>query len=313
VTDPKIEQAIKANYPTIRQKERESPLGLPDELPSRSAFDVSPEERERIYEKSWQAGGFRLLVDGFKDVMTSREANRTLAEFIARKIRSEVRDPVVAEKLVPHYPFGAKRPALDTDYFATYNRDNVALVDLRDDPIEAITPRGVRTRTAEHRLDSIIFATGFDAFTGSLYRMNIRGRGGMRLEDHWANGPRTVLGFASHNFPNLFMIGGPQSGVYFNVARNIEQHVDWIADCIQYMRQNEHVTIEPNNMGEESWGARVKEAADATFIPETDSWWVGANIPGKPRVILRYIGGAVAYRNACTEVAAKGYEGFTFG
>jgi len=309
-TDPRTEQEIKAHYPEIRRKERQSPLGLPDDMPTQSAFEVSAEERWRIYERAWQAGGFRLLVDSFKDLMTSREANRTISEFLAEKIRERVRNPEIAEKLIPKHPFGTKRPALDTAYFETFNRSNVTLVDLKATPIEAITPNGIRTRAGEHALDSLIFATGFDAFTGSLVRMNIRGRGGVRLEDHWAAGPRTLLGFASHAFPNLFMICGPQSGVYVNVARNIEQHVDWIAECIQYMRQHEYVSIEPTTEGEARWAACVQEAANATFIPETDSWWVGANIPGKPRVILRYIGGAVAYQNACAEVAAQGYEGF---
>ncbi len=311
-TDPQTEQSIKANYPEIRRKERISPFGLPDDPPTRSALEVSPEERRRVYEKAWQAGGFRILVDGFKDFVTNREANRTISEFIAEKIRERVRNPEIAEKLIPTHPFGTKRPALDTDYFETFNRDNVTLVDLKTNPIKEITPRGIRTADAEYALDSIIFATGFDGFTGSLFRMNIRGRGGLRLEDHWSEGPRTVLGFATRYFPDLFMVCGPQSGVYFNVARNIEQHVDWIVDCIGYMRRHDYASIEPETIAEERWGARVREAADATIIPETDSWWVGANIPGKPRVILRYIGGALAYQNACADVAAKGYEGFTF-
>ena len=177
-TDPSTEQEIKAHYPEIRRKERHSPLGLPDDLPTQSAFEVSAEERRRIHERAWQAGGFRLLVDGFKDLLTSREANRTLSEFLAEKIREHVRNPEIAEKLMPTHPFGTKRPALDTDYFETFNRGNVTLVALKATPIEEITPDGIRTRAGEHALDSIIFATGFDAFTGSLLRMNIRGRGG---------------------------------------------------------------------------------------------------------------------------------------
>ena len=178
-TDPRTEQATKANYPEIRRKERMSPFGLPEDPPTRSALEVSSEERRQIYENAWQAGGFRILVDSFKDLVTSREANRTISAFIIEKIRDRVHNPAIAEKLIPTHPFGTKRPALDTDYFETFNRDNVTLVDLKATPIEAITPRGIRTSEAEHALDSIIFATGFDGFTGSLFRMNIRGRGAL--------------------------------------------------------------------------------------------------------------------------------------
>ena len=309
--DPATEREIKANYPAIRRRERTSPSGLSEDPPTRCALDVSAEERRQIYEKGWGAGGFRIIVDSFKDLVISREANNTIAEFIAGKIRAQVRDPEVAAKLIPNHPFGTKRPALDTGYFEAFNRDNVTLVDLKATPIEGVTPNGIRTSAALHEVDSIIFATGYDAFTGSLFRMNIRGRGGVRLEDQWSEGPRTVLGFATRNFPNMFMICGPQSGVQFNVARNIEQHVDWIADCIEYLRSHDYVAIEAAAEAEDRWTKRVNDAANATLIPETESWWVGANIPGKPRVILRYIGGAAEFRKACGEVAAKGYEGFT--
>lgn len=310
-TDPQIERQIKANYPAIRRKERSSSLGLPEDPPTRSALEVSPEERQRIYEKGWQAGGFKLIVDSFKDIVTNREANDTICEFIAAKIRERVHDPEIAQKLIPNHPFGTKRPALDTDYYETFNRENVTLVDLKATPIDEITPRGIRTSQADYELDSIIFATGFDAFSGSLIRMNIRGRAGMRLEDYWSEGPRTYLGLTTRYFPNMFMITGPQSGVQFNVARNIEQHVEWIADCIEYMLKHNYVSIEAEAQAEESWAVRVNEAANATLIPETDSWWVGANIPGKPRVILRYIGGAVLFQKECADVVANGYYGFT--
>jgi len=308
--DPEFERALKAKYPEARAKERASPVGLHEDSPTRRALDVSPEERQRVYEAAWEAGGFRLLVSTFTDLVTNREANRTISEFIAGKIRQRVRDPQVAEKLIPTHPFGTKRPALDNGYFEAFNRDNVALVDLRDTPIVEITPRGIRTSDREHPLDVIIYATGFDGFSGSLVRMDIRGRGGRRLQDHWAEGPRTALGFGTHGFPNFFMVTGPQSGVFFNVARNIEQHVDWIVDCIRYLRDHGHVAIEATPEGEARWNARVEAAANATLVPETDSWWVGANIPGKPRRILRFVGGAVAYQQACNEAAEKGYEGF---
>jgi cation diffusion facilitator CzcD-associated flavoprotein CzcO len=200
-TDPRTEQEIKANYPEIRRKERHSPLGLPDDLPTQSAFEVSAEERRRIYERAWQAGGFRLLVDSFKDLMTSREANRTISEFMAEKIRERVRNPEIAEKLIPKHPFGTKRPALDTEYFETFNRGNVTLVDLKATPIEEITPDGIRTRAGEHALDSIIFATGFDAFTGSLLRMNIRGSGGGASGGPLGRRPAHYLGFREPLLP----------------------------------------------------------------------------------------------------------------
>lgn len=310
-TDPDTERRIKANYPRIRHEERISPLGLPEGSPTRSALEVSPEERQRVYEEGWRNGGFRLISDSFKDLATNREANKTISEFIAEKIRERVHDPRIAAKLIPSHAFGTRRPALETGYFETFNRENVTLIDLKATPIEEITPRGIRTSEAEHELDSIVFATGFDAFSGSLIRMNVVGRGGMRLADYWSEGPRTFLGLTSRHFPNMFMITGPQSGVNFNLARNIEQHVDWIADCIEYMREHDYETLEPEAAAEDRWAALVTEAVGATLILETDSWWIGTNIPGKPRMILRYVGGAVRYRKECADVVAKGYEGFT--
>ena len=309
-TDPTEEREIKAHYPEIRAKERLSPFGLPNPLPTRSAMSVSAEERTRTYERAWQAGGFHVLVDGFNDYVTNRDSNRTISEFLATKIRATVHDPAIAQKLVPTHAFGTKRPALDTQYFETFNRANVTLVDLRETPIEAITPHGIRTRTAEYALDSIVYATGFDGFSGSLLRIDIRGRGGVRLAQHWSDGPRTVLGLATHGFPNFFMVTGPQSGVYFNVARNIEQHVDWIVECIATLDKRGIATIEAERAAEDQWNERVQSAAAATLIPETDSWWVGANIPGKPRAILRFVGGAAAYQQACADAAAQGYAGF---
>lgn len=305
-----VEREIKRNYPEIRRKERASPSGLPIDPPSRSALEVSSAERREIYEAGWRAGGFELIA-GFKDLVTNRDANATISEFITEKIRAQVHDPELAEKLVPRHPFGTKRPTMESGYYEALNRDNVTLVDLKATPIEEIVPGGIRTTEAEYELDSIIFATGFDAFNGSLFRMNIRGRRGIRLEDYWSAGPRTYLGLTSRYFPNMFMITGPQSGVQFNVSRNIEHHVEWITDCIEYMYQHDYETIEPEEAAENRWAEIVNEAANATLIPETDSWWLGSNIPGKPRAILRYIGGAVEYQRECAAVAKKNYEGFT--
>jgi cyclohexanone monooxygenase len=224
-----------------------------------------------------------------------------------------VRNPTVAEILLPKdYPVGTKRMCVDTGYYETFNRDNVTLIDIRRAPIEAITPDGLRTREAAYALDSIVFATGFDAMTGALLSIDIRGRGGRTLNDAWAEGPRTYLGLAVAGFPNLFAITGPGSpSVLSNMIVSIEQHVDWIADCIDRMRARDHETIEATAAAQEAWVAHVNEIGHTTLYPRANSWYMGANIPGKPRVFMPYIGGVGAYRQICDGVAAKGYEGFT--
>ncbi|MES1945131.1 FAD dependent oxidoreductase [Salinisphaera sp. PC39] len=312
--DPELERDIKANYPEIRRKELDALCGQPFDHLQPSALEVSPEERRRVYEECWQAGGFSLWVGSYEDLLFDHEANETAAEFVREKIRERVDDPELAEKLTPRdHPYGSKRQPCETGYYETFNRDDVTLVDLRETPLEAITPRGIRTSAGEHELDVIVYATGFDAFTGGLYRMNIQGRDGERLEDHWAAGPRTHLGLCTHGFPNLFLITGPLSpSVLFNMPRSAEQHVDWIADCIDYMRRNGYATIEADREAEDRWIAHVKEIADQTLLPEANSWYLGANVPGKPRVFMVYLGGGRMYREECDENAAKGYEGFTF-
>jgi cyclohexanone monooxygenase len=219
---------------------------------------------------------------------------------------------VVAEALVPRgYPLGTKRLCVDTDYYATFNRENVTLVDLRKTPIEAITPRGVRTRDAEYPLDSLVLATGFDAMTGALLKIDIRGRAGRSLREAWSAGPRTYLGLAVAGFPNLFAITGPGSpSVISNMVVSIEQHVDWIADCVAALRARGLTCIEATAEAEAAWVAHVNEVGDATLYPRANSWYVGANIPGKPRGFMPYVGGVGVYRQKCDEVAARGYEGF---
>ena len=218
----------------------------------------------------------------------------------------------MAETLVPRdYPVGTKRLCIDTDYYDTYNRANVTLVDVRKAPIEAITPRGVRTRDAEHALDSIVLATGFDAMTGALLDIDIRGRGGQALRERWAAGPRTYLGLAIAGFPNLFAITGPGSpSVISNMVVSIEQHVDWIADCLAYLREHGRARIEATAEAEEAWVAHVNEVGHGTLYPRASSWYMGANIPGKPRIFMPYVGGVGVYRQKCADVAARGYEGF---
>ena len=310
--DPEYVRETKTNYKEIWQKARESMLGLPYAVPDRSALDVTPEERQRVYEDAWARGGFRIGAETFNDLLLKEESNETAAEFIRSKIRQVVRDPEVAELLAPKdHPFFTKRPPLEHGYYEAFNRDNVTLVDVRRSPIQEITPKGVRTRDAEYEVDAIVFATGFDAMTGALFNMGIRGRGGVALKERWAAGPRTYLGIATRDFPNLFMITGPQSpSVLSNMPVSIEQHADWIADCLTYMRQHDLDEVEPLLEAEDDWVAHHTEVAAATLLPKANSWWVGANIPGKPRALYPYVGGVGNYRRICDDVAAKGYEGF---
>ena len=303
---------IKANYPAISRRVRESLAGFPYELTLRSAKDVSDEERLAIYEQLWEDGGFKFLWGSFYDILIDKEANDTAAEFIRGKIRKTIDDPEVAEMLLPtDHPYGSKRPPIDTDYFETFNRDNVKLVDIRKAPIVEVTPRGLRTEGGEHELDIIVFATGFDAMTGSLLRIDIRGLGGRTLADKWAEGPRTYLGLQVAGFPNLFTITGPGSpSVLVNMPVAIEQHVEWISGCIDHMRKQALRRIEANVEAEDEWIDHVNEIASMTLFPQANSWYLGANIPGKKRVFMPYVGGNVEYRRRCDEVAAKGYTGF---
>jgi cation diffusion facilitator CzcD-associated flavoprotein CzcO len=313
--DPELQRQRKAGYREHRAAARASFLGVPLEGTGKSALAVPPEERQREYEAKWEAGGGMPMLSTYIDLLVDREANDTLAEFFRAKIRATVHDPAVAELLCPQrFPLGAKRLAQDTGYYETFNRDNVTLVDLRATPIEEITPTGLRTSNRAFELDAIVFATGFDAITGAVLSIDIRGRGGRALTDKWADGPRAYLGLAAAGFPNLFVITGPGSpAVLSNVVLSIEQHVDWIADCIAYLREREIPTIEATETAEDAWLAHVGEVANGTLFPQADSWYTGSNIPGKPRVFMPYIGGVAVYRELCDDVAAKGYEGFVLG
>jgi cyclohexanone monooxygenase len=310
--DPDYERSLKANYAEHRRKNRESRAGFVVPLNETPALAATPEERQRAYEARWARGGFGFT-SAFADIGTNREANETAAAFVRARIRAIVRDPAVAEMLSPQdHPIGTKRLPLDTDYYETYNRANVTLIDLRKDPIETITPTGLRTRDAAYALDSLVFATGFDAMTGTLLSIDIRGRSGCALKPKWAEGPRTYLGVATAGFPNLFLITGPGSpSVLSNMIVSIEQHVDWIADCIAYLYAHDLTGIEATVEAEKAWVAHVNEVADTTLYPLANSWYVGANIPGKPRVFMPYVGGVGTYRQKCDVVAANGYEGFT--
>jgi cation diffusion facilitator CzcD-associated flavoprotein CzcO len=311
---PDVQRQMKASYPEQRQLARESIFGAVltvSEVSQKSALEVSPEDRQREYEARWAEGGLSIY-GAFADLFFNKDANDTAADFVRAKIRETVHDPETARLLTPtDYPFAAKRLCVDTDYYATFNRDNVTLVDVKAAPIEEITPHGLRTRDAAYDLDSIIFATGFDAMTGALTSIDIRGRGGITLREKWADGPQTYLGVATAGFPNLFMITGPGSpSVLSNMVVSIEQHVDWIADCIDYLGRHEARRIEPTTEAEQAWVAHVNEVGNFTLFPRAGSWYTGANIPGKPRVFMPYIGGVGAFRSKCDDVAAKDYEGF---
>ena len=310
--DPEYERRIKADYADFRRRARESRVGFVVEAEDRSALEVSPDERARKYEAHWRRGGLGFSAT-FADLLTSPAANDTAAEFFRGKIRAIVHDPAVAELLSPDdYPVGTKRLCVDTGYYATFNRPNVTLVDIRRAPIEAILPDGLRTRAASYRLDSLVFATGFDAMTGALLAVDIRGRAGQSLRQTWAAGPRTYLGLAVAGFPNLFAITGPGSpSVLSNMIVSIEQHVDWIVACVAYLRAHGHGCIEATAEAQEAWVAHVNEVGHATLYPRANSWYMGANVPGKPRLFMPYIGGVGAYRQICDDVAARGYRGFT--
>ena len=310
--DRAVLDEVKRDYDTIYDKARWSLGGFPYDVIDRSVYSVDDEEREKIFEQAWQEGGFRFVFSSFSDLRLSVEGSEMAAEFIRRKIRETVQDPEVAEKLVPtDHPFGSKRTLIDTDYFETYNRPNVTLVDLKTEPLVEITPTGVRTEADNYDVDIIVYATGFDAMTGPFTRMDIRGVGGERLADKWAAGPLTYLGLMVAGFPNLFMVTGPGSpSVLTNMPIAIEQHVNLVADTIAHLSSNGLDRIEPEPEAEAAWVEHVNELAKPTMFMHANSWYLGANIPGKPRVFMPYAGGMSTYRTRCDEVVANDYEGF---
>ncbi|MGE0723685.1 MAG: flavin-containing monooxygenase [Alphaproteobacteria bacterium] len=309
---PEFRRWFRTHHADVKAVVQDTPNGHPFRIQQRKVFDVPEDERQRIYEAAWEKGGLQFRAS-FQDILADKSANDTAAEFIKAKIRQVVKDPATAEALADiDHPYAAKRPPIDTDYFETFNRDNVTLVDLRKDPIERIAPDGVVTRSGLHPLDVIVFATGFDAMTGPLFRIDIRGRDGIALRDAWREGPRTYLGLMVVGFPNMFIAVGPGSpSVLVNLPVAIEQHVEWIADAIAHLRDRDIERMEPDPEAVDRWQAHIQEAANATLLPTVrHSWYVGANIPGKPRVFMPYAGGMVRYRRLCAAVAAGGYEGF---
>jgi cation diffusion facilitator CzcD-associated flavoprotein CzcO len=312
--DPDVVSAVKANYAQVRDASRNHFLGVPYTQVQPSALAVSAEERRRTFDERWNAGGFQLFIDSYQDILFDKKANDTIADYIRERIHERVDDPAVADLLAPKgYPYGTKRPPLETNYYEVFNQDNVTLVDIKTAPIESITETGVRTAKAEYEFDIIVLATGFDAMTGPLMKLGIVGRDGLKLSDKWAHGPRTYLGLTVSGFPNLFLITGPQSpSVLYNMPLAIEDHVDFAADAITYMRDRGLDVIEATLESEDDWVAHALEISSQTLLPETDSWYMGANIPGKPRICMLYLGGAPAYRATCDDVVANGYAGFTF-
>jgi cation diffusion facilitator CzcD-associated flavoprotein CzcO len=303
---------MKARYPDFREAQRTSGFGVPIEAATQSALEVGDDVRSATYQAGWDAGNLVAILASYNDTLTSKDANDTAAEFVRGQIRSIVKDPELAETLSPRsFPFGTKRPCLDSGYYDTFNQEHVDLVDIRKTPLVEITERGVRTSEDEYEFDAIVFATGFDAMTGALLAVDIRGRDGISLREKWAEGPRTYLGLAVAGFPNLFTITGPSSpSVLSNMIVSIEQHVEWITDCIEHLREQGVAEIEPTVEAEDGWVQHVEEVGNMTLYPTADSWYMGSNVPGKPRVFMAYIGGVGAYREKCDEVATKGYEGF---
>jgi len=302
---------MKANYRAFRQAQKESGFGVPTPITTTSALEVSDEERDAVFEGAWESGSLVNLLTAYADLSINQEANDTAKRFIHRKIHQIVEDPRTAADLCPEYPVGTKRPCLDTGYYEAYNRGNVHLVNLRRTPLVEITRKGIRTSDEEYAFDAIVYATGFDAMTGALTNVDIRGRGGASLKEEWSAGPRTYLGISSAGFPNMFMITGPGSpSVLSNMVVSIEQHVDWVVDAIEHLDQRGLLTIEPTPEAQDAWVDHVNLIAEATLYPKANSWYMGANVPGKPRVFMPYAGGVGEYRKKCDEVAAQGYEGF---
>jgi cyclohexanone monooxygenase len=309
---PDYQKSWKDNYPELRRQAREeSRNGVVGRIPLKGALEDTPEEQQKVYDEEWKQGGLHFMAS-YNNLALDKAANDTAAEYVRQKIGEIVKDQKVAKVLQPTtYPIGTKRICLDTDYFETFNRDNVTLVDIREAPIEEITSKGLITGGKEYEFDAIVFATGFDAMTGSFAKVDIRGRSGLTLKEKWAEGPKTYLGLMVTGFPNLFFITGPGSpSVLSNMIVSIEQHVDWIADCLGHLRKKGISAMEATPAAEDHWVAHVNEVAYKTLYPQAASWYMGANIPGKPRVFMPYIGGVQVYRQICNDVVANDYRGF---
>jgi cyclohexanone monooxygenase len=308
---PETVRKLKAEYPALRAKQRVTFTGNMWDARDQSALDATAEERRREYEARWREGGLGFMA-AYRDLLYSDEANATAADFVREKIREIVRDPATAETLTPKYIIGCKRLCVDTGYYQTYNRPNVTLVDISAAPIETFAPEGISVDGRTYAVDAVVFATGFDAMTGSLLRIDVRNGSGETLRAKWNDGPVSYLGLTVAGFPNLFTITGPGSpSVLTNMIPTIEHHVDWIAECLGHLRASGRSRIEAQADAEAEWVAHVATVADRSLRPSCNSWYIGANVPGKPRVYMPYFGGMPAYRAKCDAVVADGYEGFT--
>ncbi|WP_352583577.1 NAD(P)/FAD-dependent oxidoreductase [Mesorhizobium sp. M0088] len=312
--DADYENSWKKNYAERRALARSMPAGILSQFGDKSALAVSAEERRQEYERRWAAGGTSFMA-AYPDLLRNAEANDTAAEFVREKIRQAVQDPMVAEPLVPvDHPIGAKRICADTNYFETFNRENVTLVDIRANPIRDISPGGVTAGSDFYELDSLVLATGFDAITGALNKIEIVGRQGLALTEKWRDGPKTFLGLMSTGFPNLFIVTGPGSpSVLTNVIVAIEDNVKWIAECIAYLIDVDAEYIEATASAEETWMEEVRKTAEGTLYIQAKSWYLGVNVPGKPAVFMPYVGGLPTYQKICDDVANEGYRGFSIG
>jgi len=307
---PDYVKSVKQNYDQIWKDVRSSVVAFGFKESAVPALSVSEEERRAVYQKAWErGGGFRFMFETFCDIATDEAANETAAAFIRGKIAEVVKDPETARKLTPTDLY-AKRPLCDSGYYATFNRDNVSLVDVKANPIAQVTPKGIKTADGvEHELDVLIFATGFDAVDGNYTRIDLRGRNGLTIQEKWKSGPTSYLGVANADYPNLFMILGP-NGPFTNLPPSIETQVEWISDLIKHMNDTGHEVVEATHEGEDGWTATCKEIAGYTLFPKADSWIFGANIPGKARTVMFYLAGLGAYSQKLNEVAGSGYPGF---
>ncbi len=308
---------MKEDYPSAYQRRRTSFGGFDYEFLPKAASEVSEDERQATFERVWEIGGFAPWVGSFNDLLANEDSNRAAYDFWRDKTRARIKDPAVAEMLAPTeplHPYGTKRPSLEQNFFEIFNQPNVRLVDLRKTPIEKVTPGGIVTTAGEHDLDVLVLATGFDAVTGGLTSIEILGTQGETLRKKWAKGVRTHLGMASAGFPNLLFVYGPQSpNAFVNGPTCAELQGDWIVQLLDHLRQRNFVRFEATVTAEEAWRAHVHAIADGTLFPRADSWYFGANIPGKPREMLVFAGGFATYISECNESAARGYEGFVIG
>jgi len=309
-------QWIRENYDLVWGKVHSHPFAMAFDSPNRLAVETGEEERKKIFDEGWEKGGFRFLFETFDDLMVDEQANEAAAEYLRDKIRSIVKDPVTAEKLIPRdYPLGGKRLPAGHGYYEAFNRDNVTLVDVKSAPIQEVNETGLRTADGQqHDLDVLVIATGFDAFSGALTRVDVRGVGGQDIKSKWAHGPRTLFGLTVHGFPNLFAVGGPQTP-FANNPPGTERQVEWIAAVIENMRAHGYTRVEPSRDTEDAWVAHTNEISTFTLASRggpVGSWISGANIPGKEQVIQVYFGGADAYNAKLAECRANNFHGYEF-